>query len=212
MNVARRSGECLIVTEVTNTSSEPAETLFQTISDSTLDSLARRLHCDMKPWLSAPNDQPEENLKSLISDYFSLLPSCIDQFRDRCGQIGWADLAEQMIEIMTSYLKDENIKLEPSLLDSIGPTYFAYRILEEVQDYLLCSQATALLDWDVAKTNIIMRALLADDFADKLDSTAIELSTMIIKTAPTPRANKAQPKPANQLICFCQQHQIDLRF
>lgn len=125
-----------------------------------------------------PEDGEPETLVAFLSRYISHVPDFLDALIDISKTAGIYSFVARSIKIAQSYFNDQPRAAaeESGLFALLDEAYFAHRLIEEINDKILVVCGIPFVPMDMALSNIIVHAVLGEQFANKLD-LAVQCAT-----------------------------------
>lgn len=173
---------------------------------------AHRFSVQAKNWLSNTDCQEiEPKLEQLIVNYCQYLPMLMQEFGRYCDYVGWRQTAEQANSIIASFFeKPERNSSYVGLIALLDKVYFAHRLFEELNDYLMCQVGSPTSTWNMTTINLLVHQMLGSEFSSRLDMSAIEISQKLLADAPEPAVSTYKNGQSFEWPCFCQQQGLNL--
>jgi len=121
---------------------------------------------------------PVESLIGFVRNYINSSPIDLAEFKRNTIEAHIEAETEPLFNIATDYfLKPlELTEKHTGLLMLMDAAYLSHRLLEEVNDHFLANSNITLCSSDNTQANLIMHALIGEEFANELD-TAVYYST-----------------------------------
>ncbi len=121
--------------------------------------------------IGLPDSDSPEALIGFLNRYIEHVPDFLDALIDIAQSAGIYPFIEKLIHVAQSYFKHppDLVGDHQGLLALVDEAYLAHRLMEEVNDRVLMLCGIPLIPMDMSFSNIIVHALLGDEFANQLD-------------------------------------------
>lgn len=142
------------------------------------ESLNRHLHwqiCDQMKSLHHTIELPEENacdtVITFVVDYIDHVPDFIDALYQSSNEAGVQNFIVPFLNIIEENFLSLITQREPltGLDVLLDKAYFAYRLIEEVNDQYFLKTGTVLIPIDITWSNLIIHSILGEPFANDLN-------------------------------------------
>ncbi len=131
--------------------------------------------------IALPEHRASETLLAFAMDYIDSVPDVMATFDEVSRTVGIADLVAPLLNIAV-----ENFIIDQARLDELlDKAYFAHRLIEEVADVYSDTTGFPLISLDMTQANLIVHAMLGEEFANQLDSVVDGIVSQLIRSQPT---------------------------
>ena len=134
--------------------------------------------------IDLPEENPIDTLHQFISDYIAHVPEFLETLFEASKEAGISCFINPFLAIAEENFLSPVYQgdLHTGLDALINKAYFAHRLIEEVNDSYMVQTGTALIPLNMTWANLIIHAILGEQFANKLD-TVIEQSVKQIMSS-----------------------------
>lgn len=128
---------------------------------------ARQLHRVIR----LPLEAPEAALASFITQYIEHVPDFLEALTALMKETGIFDQGKVFLTIAEEFFiaPPELISEHTGLIGLLDEAYLSHRMIEEVSDRIQLTCGTALCPMDMNLSNVIVHAILGEEFANQLD-------------------------------------------
>ena len=131
----------------------------------------------LHPAIVLPKHRAYEILLAFAMDYIDSVPDVMAAFDEVSRTAGIADFVELLLNIAA-----ENFIIDqPGLDQLLDKAYFAHRLIEEVADVYSDTAGFPLISLDMTQANLIVHAMLGEEFANQLDSAVDDIVSQLIR-------------------------------
>lgn len=159
--------------------------------------------------LSVEDGRLEQRLSTFLTDYVRLLPVLLVELDQACLSLRLEVASQQLLAILDQFIAAiEPGRFDYGLVGVLDKLYFGHRLVEELHDHLFMHQGLPMLSWDTTLANLLVHTLIGDNYATRLDLTALEIVDHLPKLdadTPAVTTNVATPWP-----CLIREHGLKL--
>lgn len=148
-----------------------AEAKLQNVKDGNLEDFCRIQAGQLHRVIRLPHDAPEAALASFITQYIEHVPDFLEALTALMKETGIYEQGNVFLTIAEEFfiLPPELISEHTGLIGLLDEAYLSHRMIEEVSDRIQLTCGWALCPMDMNLSNVIVHAILGEDFANQLD-------------------------------------------
>ena len=148
-----------------------AEAKSQNVEDGSLEDFCRLQAGQLHRVIRLPLDAPEAALASFITQYIEHVPDFLEALTALMQETGIYEQGHVFLTIAEEFFisPPELISEHTGLIGLLDEAYLSHRMIEEVSDRIQLTCGTALCPMDMNLSNVIVHAILGEDFANQLD-------------------------------------------
>lgn len=148
-----------------------AEAKIQNAEDGKLESFCRLQVQQLHRVVRLPSQSPETALASFITQYIEHVPNFLEALGALMAEAGISEQGQVFLTIAEEFFisPPELISEHTGLIGLLDEAYLSHRMIEEVSDRIQMTCGAALCPMDMNLSNVIVHAILGEEFANQLD-------------------------------------------
>ena len=125
----------------------------------------------LSPIIQLPQNKPAQALKDFICQYIEHTPIFLDALKSVMLEANIYEQGGIFMTIAEDYFLNppELVQEHSGLVALLDEAYLAHRIVEEINDRIAMTCGALLCPTDMSISNIIVHAILGEEFANQLD-------------------------------------------